>query len=68
MKVPFVKSEKLAIELIEPVICFTVGLLLCPISTGLGGYLFVCGIGFIVRNCIDDALDRSVRSYSGKRR
>jgi len=58
MKVPFVKSEKVAMELVEPVMCFTVGLLLCPISVGLGGYLVVCGIGFIVRNCIDDALDR----------
>lgn len=58
MKVPFVKSEKVAKELIEPVMCFTAGLLLCPVSVGIGGYLVVCGIGFIVRHCIDDALDR----------
>jgi len=58
MKVPFVKSEKMAMELVEPVMCFTVGILLCPLSVGLGGYLVVCGVGFIVRHCINDALDR----------
>ena len=58
MKVPFVKSERVAKELVEPVFCFTIGLLLCPVSVGVGGYLVLCGIGFIVRHGIDDALSR----------
>ncbi len=58
LKVPFVKSERVAKELVEPVFCFTLGIVLCPVSVGVGGYLVLCGFGFIVRHCIDDALTR----------
>lgn len=58
MKMPFVKTEHRAKELIEPVFCFIIGILLCPFSVGIGGYLVLCGIGFIVRYGIDDALAR----------
>jgi uncharacterized membrane protein YqaE (UPF0057 family) len=58
MQIPFVKSESVAKELVEPVFCFIIGILLCPVSVGVGGYLVLCGFGFIVRHCIDDALAR----------
>jgi len=58
MKVPFVKTEHRAKELIEPLFCFITGLLLCPVSVGIGGYVALCGIGFMVRYGIDDAVAR----------
>lgn len=58
MKVPFVKSQKLARELVEPVICFVIGLLLCPFSERVGAFIALCGIGLIVRHCIEVEVDR----------
>lgn len=58
MKVPFVKSEKVARELVEPVFCFITGILLCPVSVNVGGYLVLCGVGFIVRHCIEEEVSR----------
>jgi hypothetical protein len=58
MKVPFVRSEKIARDLIEPVFCFTTGILLCPLSVNVGGYIVLCGIGFIVRNCMEEEMNR----------
>lgn len=57
MKVPFVKNERTAREVVEPVICFLIGLMLCPVSVGLGGYVMVCGVALIVRLCIQNGVN-----------
>ena len=58
MKVPFVKSEKVAREVVEPVICVIAGLLLMPVSVGMGDYILICAIGLVVRHCMEDAVSR----------
>ena len=58
MKVPFVKTEHRAKELIEPLFCIVTGILLCPVSVGIGGYVVLCGFGFMVRYGIEDLVAR----------
>ena len=58
MKLPFVKSEKAAREAVEPLICLVVGVLLCPLSENIGGYVMLCGVGFIARYCIEELVMR----------
>ncbi len=58
MKVPFVKTEHRAKELIEPLFCIVTGLLLCQVMVSIGGYVVLCGFGFMVRNVIEDLVAR----------
>jgi len=53
MKVPFVKDEQFARNVVEPVMCFLTGMVLLPVSAGLGGYVMACGVAFIVRRGIE---------------
>jgi hypothetical protein len=58
MKLRGIKSEELARMLGEPMICAVVGLLLYPISQGIGVYLMICGVALIVRHGLDEAVTR----------
>ena len=58
MKVPLIRDEKVAREAIEPLICFLTGLMLCPLSVGIGGYVMCCGVAFTVRHALEEEVSR----------
>lgn len=58
MKVPLVREERTAKGFIEPLICFLTGVMLCPLSVGIGGYVMCCGIAFAVRQALEDEVTR----------
>jgi hypothetical protein len=58
MRLPFVRSERVAKELVEPLMCFVGGLVLCPLSVPVGGYVMLCGLGFIIRHGLEEWVSR----------
>jgi hypothetical protein len=53
MKVPFVRSEQTAQVLIEPMMCLVGGVLLAPLSTGMGGFVLCGTVSLLVRTGIE---------------
>ncbi|OWK40996.1 hypothetical protein [Fimbriiglobus ruber] len=58
MRVPLVKRESTATGLIEPQLCFLIGVLLCPLSVDLGTFVMAGFLTLIVRNGFEREIDR----------
>lgn len=58
MKMPNVRDEAMAVQVVEPVICFVVGFAFCPMSELLGLYVVTAGASLMLRNGIDALVDR----------
>jgi hypothetical protein len=53
MKCPFVRTEYTAEVFVEPMGCFFAGALLCPLSPGMGGFVMLGFLSFILRAGIE---------------
>lgn len=53
-----VTDERKAVQVAEPSICVLVGLAFLPISELLGLYIMLAGVSLVLRNGVNDLLDR----------
>jgi hypothetical protein len=58
MRIPLVRREKDAVTVIEPALCFLVGMLLREFSPVMGGFVFAGGFSLLVRHGIDTEINR----------
>lgn len=58
MRLPFVRSEAVAVRLGEPLLCLAVGAALWPLSHPLGGFVMFGAGSFCLRNNIDALVRR----------
>jgi len=57
MMVPFVRRQSTATGIIEPMMCLFGGVLLCPLSVNLGGFI-MCGL---LSFMVTDGIEREIR-------
>ena len=58
MRVPFVRSETVAVRFVEPLLCLTAGWVLMHLSRPLGGFVMLGCVSFFIRNNIDAEIQR----------
>jgi hypothetical protein len=58
MKMPFVRKEQTAVGIVEPMVIFLVGVLLCPLSVDVGGLVSTSAVSLMLQHGIEAEIDR----------
>lgn len=58
LALPFVKTEAIAKNLVEPLMCFLGGVLLCPLSESLGGFVMLGFFSLVIKRGLESQANR----------